>query len=102
MKKTHSLADVKGGDFFLDSGVKKGLYCPIRIRFDTALKANKLQWFELYSEVGLSKSYASQIRNGHIIPPPALRIKIAAAIGVDTSVLWDAAELIKGGGRSGD
>ena len=80
--------------FFNQQPVKKGLYSPIRIRFDTALRVNKKQWFEVYKEIGLSKSHASQIRNGHIIPPPALRIKIASVIDVDTSILWDALDII--------
>lgn len=81
-------------NFFLIRGVKKGIYSPIRIRFDTALRTNGKQWFEVYNKVGLRKAYASMIRNGHLIPPPSLRIKIATAIGVDTSVLWEAPDIL--------
>lgn len=79
---------------FLGSEVKKGAYSPIRIRFDTALKIAGKQWFEAYREAGISKCYASQIRNGHIIPPAPLRTRIASIIGVDTSALWEAQDIL--------
>ncbi len=80
--------------FTATGGVKKGIFGAIRMRFDTALVDHKLQWFDVYNDLGFSKSYASQIRNGHIIPPAPIRNKIADAIGVDTSVLWEPIELI--------
>jgi hypothetical protein len=77
-----------------ENRVKQGIYSPIRIRFDAALGSCKKIWPEVYHEAGISKHYASQIRNGHIIPPYVLRIKIASIMGVDTSVLWRASDLL--------
>lgn len=74
--------------------VNKGLYGTIRTRFDTVLKDHKLQWAEVYKDCSLSKAYASLIRNGHKIPPAAIRIRIANTIGCDTCCLWEAPEII--------
>lgn len=84
-----SLNHRESPSFFLKDRVKKGVYSYIRVRFDTILEAKGKLWSEVYHAVGISKHYASQIRNGHIIPPVALRIKIAEAIGTDTSVIWN-------------
>lgn len=80
--------------FFVANTVKKGLNGAIRIRFDTVLADHKLQWAEVYNKVGLSKGYASMIRNGHFIPPKAIRIALAREMNCDTSSLWEAPELI--------
>lgn len=71
-----------------DIEVKGCLINPTRIRFDTALNTLKLKWAEVYNSIGVSKCYASMIRNGHLIPPDWLKVKIAQAMQTDTSVLW--------------
>jgi len=80
--------------FFCDEGVKKGLDSPTRHRFDAILNEHGWKWSDIYSDIQLSKCYASQIRNGHLIPPEWLRVKIATKLQVDTSVLWKVPELI--------
>jgi DNA-binding XRE family transcriptional regulator len=70
------------------SGVKECLLSPTRIRFDSVLNTLKLKWSDVYKSIGVSKCYASQIRNGHLNPPNWLKVKIAQAMKTDTSVLW--------------
>jgi len=60
----------------------------IRIRIDTLLAERGLKWSKIYRELGISKGRASLIRNGHKIPPLAVRISIAQALNCDTSVIW--------------
>lgn len=78
---------------FLTRGVNKGSSCPIRIRFDALLSDHGLKWSDVYHRLGISKSHASMIRNGHIIPPLHLRIKIAAELKTDSSCLWTLQDL---------
>ena len=92
--KEQEVGNSSSDGFLLTKPVKKGLYGTIRTRFDTVLKDHTLQWAEVYHEAGLSKAYASLIRNGHTIPPAPIRIKIANVIGCDTSCLWEAPEII--------
>jgi len=80
--------------FFLNNEVKKSSKTTIRERFDTLLQDHKKKWVEVYNKVGLSKSYASMIRNGHLIPPDWLRVKIAEALGCDSTCLWKALDII--------
>lgn len=82
----------KDSAFFLVPGVQKGSMSALRIRFDTILKDRGLKWSEVYHELGLSKSYASSIRNGTLIPPRWLKVKISVALSCDTSILWEVEE----------
>ena len=80
----------------MDKGVNKGLIGTIRQRVDTILQDHKLKWSDVYNKLGLSKAHASMIRNGHIIPPDWLRVKIARdGLGCDSSCIWKVQDLLE-------
>lgn len=93
--ESKEVSNLSPESFSVAEVVKKGLYGTIRIRFDTILADHKLQWADVYNAIGLSKAYASLIRNGHTIPPKAIRISLAREMNCDTSSLWEAPELIE-------
>jgi len=88
-EKNEETQDSSNPPFFLPEEVKKSYTNPIRERFDTLLRERGKKWSEVYSKLGLWKSYASLVRNGKTIPPLFMRVKIATALQVDSSVIWD-------------
>lgn len=73
--------------------VKKGFTLSIRARIDTLLIERGLKWADIYNELGWSKSFASIVRNGKVIPPNWQRVALAKAFNVDTSVIWNLPEI---------
>jgi hypothetical protein len=80
-------------NFFLPSEVKKGYVLSIRARIDTLLIERGVKWADVYNELGWSKSFASIVRNGKLIPPNWQRVALAKQLGVDTGVIWDMPEV---------
>jgi len=83
----------KGNAFFIAEAVGESWREPIEIRFDALLKERGLKWVEIYKPLGIDKADASRIRRGLVIPSLTLRIKIAKAFGVDTSVIWKPSDI---------
>ena len=75
-------------NFFLREGVEKGCR-GIRERIDQRLNERVKKWADVYSDLRMDKARASRIRNGIIIPPQWLRIKIAERLEIDSSVIWN-------------
>lgn len=89
-------------EFKVKNGVEKGYIDPIRVRFEVVLKENGKKWSEVYKECGLSKSYASHILNGTLIPPKPLRVKISKEIGCDSTSIWEFPIIISAERLTGD
>ena len=85
--------DNSSENFFLTSEVKKGYIVSIRARIDTLLIERGLKWADIYNALGWSKSFASIVRNGKLIPPNWQRVALAKQFGVDTTVIWDIPEV---------
>lgn len=88
--------------FKVVNGVDKRYLEPIRVRFEVVLKEYGKKWSEVYKQVGLSKSYASHILNGTLIPPKPLRVKISKTIGCDSTSIWEFPILITSDKMEGD
>lgn len=67
----------------------------IRAKIDALLESQGKQWSRVYGSLGISKSHASYIRNGIIIPPISLRVAIARLLNSDTSAIWTEDILLK-------
>ena len=81
-----------GGDtinkgFFSREGVGKG-WRSIRQRIDQRLNERGEKWSAIYNDLKLDKATASRIRNGIIIPPQWMRIRIAERLEIDSSIIW--------------
>ena len=75
-------------DFFYEKEVAGGCYRPIREIFDTLLLSKQWTQSDLAKEVFVDKSVISRVCNGIHIPTLELRLKIAKALGVDSSLIW--------------
>lgn len=74
--------------FFSKSDVAEGCYKPLRDIFDTLLLRKQWTQSDLSRVVSVDKSVISRVCNGLHVPTLELRLKIAKALDVDSSVIW--------------
>lgn len=96
MENQNSREEIKNTteqNFFLPEDVKKCRVLSIRTRIDVILIERGLKWADVYNALRWSRSFASLVHNGKLIPPNWQRVALAKQMGVDTSVIWDIPEI---------
>lgn len=88
MDKNANTEQSKEENFFLDNEVVEGCYEPIHIIFKTLLMTKNWKQQDLADAVGIDKANISRICHGLYIPTLDLRLKIAKALEVDSSIIW--------------
>lgn len=75
-------------DFFLKPQVDKRRNEALKIRLKTLISAKGMSQADFYKSIGLGKDYWYMISWGKTECPLDLKVKIASALGVDSSVIW--------------
>jgi len=83
----------KGSDFFLDLHVKesKTKLSPEQM-IRSFLRERNWKQSELAEKIGLSRQALNNYLRGFWIFPTSIKIKIAQAFEIDSSVIWDLEE----------
>jgi DNA-binding XRE family transcriptional regulator len=74
--------------FFLANDVKKHRNDALKIRLKTLISAKGLSQADFYKSLGLSKDYWYLLSYGKMVCPLDIKVRIAQALGVDSSVIW--------------
>lgn len=81
-------------EFVVEGAVKKSYPDSVEARLMTICESRGEKWSEVYKDLGWSKSFASIVRRGLLIPPEWQRIILAKRLEVDTSVIWKIPEIV--------
>lgn len=73
---------------FLKSQVEKYRNPALKERLKTLILAKGMSQADFYHSLGLGKDYWYMISWGRTECPADLKVKIAVALGVDSSVIW--------------
>jgi DNA-binding XRE family transcriptional regulator len=71
--------------------IEKEHYTPLDV-IKILLRERALKQTELAEKIGLSRQALNNYIRGHWTIPTAIKIKIAQALNVDSSVIWDLEE----------
>ena len=82
----------KGSDFFLVKAVEKHRNQALKVRLQTLISAKGLSQADFYKSLGLTKDYWYHLSWGRIVCPLDIKVRIAQALGVDSSVIWQEAD----------
>jgi len=75
-------------NFFLDKRVKERKNHALKTRLQTLILSKGLSEPDFYHKIGLSKQYWYEISWGRWDCPIKLKVRIAEALGVDSSVIF--------------
>jgi len=75
-------------NFFLKSTVEKHRDEALKIRLKTLISAKGMSQADFYKSLGLGKDYWYMISWGKVACPLDLKVRIAQALEVDSSVIW--------------
>lgn len=63
----------------------------LKLRLKTLISARGMCQADFYKSLGLGKDYWYMISWGKVVCPLDLKVRIAQALGVDSSVIWEEA-----------
>lgn len=94
-------------NFFLNTKVEKErIKAPklrdeaLKIRLKTLIAARGMSQADFYKSLGLGKDYWYLISWGKIVPALDIKVRISQALGVDSSVIWQAKQEVDHGKES--
>jgi len=90
-EKNNSVSNSSSKDFFLDKQVKKSIRYPLNVRdvVKVLCRERALKLVDLANMIGMTRQGLNNYISGMWGVPTQIKLKIAEALGVDSSVIWD-------------